>query len=139
MAGAGGDPRTVLVVDDEPDLCEIIRRMLDGRGYLVLTAAGVRDASARVDAHVGPIDLLVTDLRMPDGDGQSLAAGLRRTRPGTGVLYMSGLPAYADPVAALIRAGATVLPKPFTMADLLAAVSSALPTDPGPASGPRPS
>jgi DNA-binding NtrC family response regulator len=126
VIGTGGDQRTVLVVDDEPDLCEIVRRMLHGRGYQVLTARGVLDAIARCDSHDGRIHLVVTDLRMPDGTGSQLADRVQQTRPETAVLYMSGLPAHTGPVADLTRADATVLAKPFTPAELLAAVDAAI-------------
>jgi DNA-binding NtrC family response regulator len=128
MNSVGSDLRTVLVVDDEPDLCEIIRRMLDGNGYPALTAHGVTDAIAKSAAHPGPITLLVTDLRMPDGDGRLLATTIRATRPGTPVVYMTGLPPEAGPVAELIETNATVLAKPFTIADLMTAVATALDT-----------
>mgnify|MGYP003493268347 FL=1 len=127
MISAGGVPWTVLIVDDEPDLCDIVRRMLRGRGYDTLTAGGFAAAVALCDTHPGPIHLVVTDLRMPDGSGTDLAERVQRTRPGTPVLFMSGLPAHAGPVADLITASATVLAKPFTPTELFAAVGQALP------------
>ena len=126
MNSAGGDSRTVLVVDDEPDLCEIIRRMLDGRGFAVLTAGGVVDAIETCAAHRGRLDLLVTDLRMPDGDGRDLAMTIRRSRPDTAVLYMSGLPPHAEQVRELVGSEACMLAKPFTPRELVAAVTTAL-------------
>jgi DNA-binding response OmpR family regulator len=126
MNSAGGDPQTVLVVDDEPDLCEIIRRMLDGRGYAVLTAGGVVDAVTRCDTHKGALDLLMTDLRMPDGNGRDLARTIRMRRPETAVLYMSGLPPHADQVIELVGTESAVLAKPFTPTELIAAVTAAL-------------
>lgn len=117
----GDDPAgrapTVLVVDDEPDLCEIVRRMLEGRGYNVLTAGGVAAATALAAAHAMAIDLLITDLRMPDGDGVDLSRKLVAGNPGMALLYMSGL-ASDQPL------DATMLAKPFTPTDLLNAVDT---------------
>ncbi len=121
-----GGARTVLVVDDEPDLCEIVRRMLGGRGYTVLTAHGVTEALSRCTRHDGSIALLVTDLRMPDGNGADLAAKVRDAHPGSAVLYISGLPAQARVAAEFTGADATVLGKPFTPSELLAAVDGIL-------------
>lgn len=126
MSEVGG-LRTVLVVDDEPDLCEIVRRMLDGRGFAVLTAGGVGAARARCGSHTGPIDLLVTDVRMPDGSGPDLADEVRRAHPTMAVLYMSGLPSHVGEVVELTGAGERVLGKPFTPTELLAAVDTLLP------------
>lgn len=126
MNRVGGRGPTVLVVDDEPDLCEIVRRMLDGRGYQVLTAGGVSDALARRESHQGPIELLVTDVRMPDGSGPELAEKIRQAHPGTAVLYVSGLPADAGALTEVVEAGTAILAKPFTPTELFVAVESAL-------------
>lgn len=128
MHSADRGPRTVLVVDDEPDLCEIIQRMLSSHGYTVITALGVADAVTRAQTHPGTIDLLITDLRMPDGDGRMLATRIRDDRPETAVLYISGLLSPVSLAEDPAGSGATILAKPFTPAELLGAVRNSLPT-----------
>lgn len=126
MNGLGDDARTALVVDDEPDLCEVVRRVLDGRGYAVLAAAGAAEAVSRCDAHRGPIEIVVTDVRMPDGNGPELARRIQQKHPEAAVLYMSGLPGRSTAVAEVSNDGPAVLAKPFTPTELLAAVDRAL-------------
>lgn len=131
MDSAGCGQQTVLVVDDEPDLCEIIRRMLDGQGYSVMTARSFTDAMDQFTGCSESIDLLITDLRLPDGDGQDLATRIRARRPHAAVLYISGLLTAADLVSQDHPASdtderVTLLSKPFTPAELLAAVTRSL-------------
>src|SRR5687768_10936862 len=83
--------RTILVVDDEEDLLEAIRRVLTRRGHTVLRAGSVDEAMKICRAHDGRIDLLLTDLRMPGGGGEELAHQARQQRPDLAVLFMSGL------------------------------------------------
>lgn len=111
--------RTILAVDDEPDLLEAIRRILTRRGYAVLPAGDAGSALEVCRTHDGPIDLLLTDVRMPGTGGHELVAAARRVRPGLAVLYLSGL---ADGYGF----DAPVLGKPFTPAGLAEAVDAAL-------------
>lgn len=87
-APAGAEAQTILVVDDYRSLCDVIARMLRPRGYRVLTASsgGEAQALARENAR---IDLLLTDLEMPEMRGDELAAWFRATRPETRILFMS--------------------------------------------------
>ena len=79
---------TVLVVDDYRSLCEVIAGMLRPRGYRVLTASSGEEAQALARENAG-IDLLLTDLEMPEMRGDELAAWFRVTRPETRILFMS--------------------------------------------------
>jgi two-component system, cell cycle sensor histidine kinase and response regulator CckA len=126
MGGSAGKGKAVLVVDDEPDLCDIICRMLSNNGFQVIVAYGTTDAIEKATAHPDPISLLVTDLRMPDGNGRDLAQTIRMSRPEIRVLYMSGLPTHSRALAALTEERANLLAKPFTLTELLAAVGQAL-------------
>lgn len=88
-------------------------------GYAVLGAQGSREALLIGGIHLGPIDLLLTDVVMPEMSGFALADRLRATRPGLRVLYMSG---FVDRDAIRYRIeerGAALLMKPFTPAELL--------------------
>src|SRR4051812_7304971 len=83
--------RTVLAVDDEPDLLEAIRRVLTRCGHTVLCASSPVEAMQVCQTHDGRIDLLLTDLRMPGGTGTDLATQAAQVRPDLAVLFMSGL------------------------------------------------
>ncbi len=89
---------------------------LRAHGYKVIEAANGVDALRKADEHNGPIDLLVTDMRMPELGGAALAEKFRDRRPGCPVLHISG---YADDQALSGLADADVLEKPFTAATLL--------------------
>src|SRR5665213_956009 len=79
---------TVLVVEDEDALREVARRILSRNGYVVLTSANGPEAIALVERHTGVIDLLLTDVIMPQMLGKEVAARIQEFRPGLPVLYM---------------------------------------------------
>jgi two-component system cell cycle sensor histidine kinase/response regulator CckA len=117
--------RLILAVDDEPDLRMIMQRILSMRGYRVVVASGVTEALTVLDTLDEFPDLLVTDVRMPDGVGAELATQVKQARPELPVLYVSG---YAEDYArteGLIGEG-VVLQKPFSPAQLAEAVATAL-------------
>ncbi|MFI7542675.1 ATP-binding protein [Actinoplanes sp. NPDC049599] len=123
---------TTLVVEDEDALREVTRRLLARQGYTVITAANGAEAIAAATSYQGTIDLLITDVIMPQMLGKEAAEKIRHLRPGIRVLYMSG---YAQPILASqgrLDPGVALLDKPFTERDLLAKVSSVLsPVSPG--------
>jgi len=105
---------TILVVEDEDEVRRLVRMSLEMQGYTVLEAGTGTDAIRILDAHSGEIQLLVTDVIMPDLGGRNLADAVRARRAGIKVLYMSG---YTDD--AMIRHGISealhaFLQKPFT-------------------------
>jgi PAS domain S-box-containing protein len=118
---------TVLIVEDEPAIRTLAERLLSASGYAVIAAGSGTDALQVADGHVGPIDLLVTDVVMPNMDGVELAARLRRARPGVKVLYMSG---FADEAVHTFEAGAHFIAKPFPMAELAQRVRDVLDSPP---------
>lgn len=98
MAGARqfDEPRrpcTILVADDDPGVLRVLVRILKNEGYHVIQGVDGADAIAALDAAGGPLDLLVTDVRMPRMDGCQLAAALRQRDPDLRVLYLTG---YSD-------------------------------------------
>jgi PAS domain S-box-containing protein len=121
---------TVLVVEDQDDLREIAGRILSQNGYQVIAAANGPDAIEMVRAYTGRIDLLLTDVIMPQMLGTELAPVLVQARPDLRVLFMSG---YAQPT---LGANGTfprdgdLLDKPFTEPTLLARVRQALEAKP---------
>ncbi len=83
-------PETILLVDDEALLRQLVRSILQTRGYTILEASGGMDAIRICQQHEGPIHLLVTDVIMPGMNGQSLTEQVTALRPHARVLYMSG-------------------------------------------------
>ena len=115
----------VLLVDDEAPVRQLMRAVLERKGYQVLEARSAGDALACFDEHAGEIDLLLTDVVMPGGmTGQRLADELLARAPRLAVLLTSG---YGGEVGHTEAGRALpLLPKPFAPSRLLAAVRSAL-------------
>ncbi len=117
---------TVLVVDDEEDLRDIMRRMLERRGFATLVAGDREQAIAVCQDHPGVIDVLVTDLNLPGDSGGELARTVSELRPEMGVVYISGLPKDIAVTKGLIGPDALLVKKPFTSDLLLEALRSIL-------------
>ncbi len=129
---------TVLLVEDEDQLRELARRTLERHGYTVLAAADAESAVALADRHPGPIDLLVTDMRLPRVSGRELSARLTIHRPGTRVLYMSGTMDGSITRHTLLEPGTAFLEKPFSLDQLLRMVRQVLgPSEAGTPAGPE--
>ena len=79
----------VMVVDDEPSMVELERRILELAGYQVLQASSGPDALARLAEGI-PLDLLIADLNMPGLDGMAMVRQIRATRPQLKVLFATG-------------------------------------------------
>jgi hypothetical protein len=121
---------TILVVEDYPDLRELFQEILTGAGYTVLVAGDGAEAMTVGREHRGAIDLLLTDIVMPNLLGTDLAAAMQMEHPGLHVLLMSG---HAQPVigsSTSLPAGAKLLQKPFLEAELLDKVAEAMAADP---------
>jgi two-component system cell cycle sensor histidine kinase/response regulator CckA len=111
---SGRGSETILLVEDEEAVRALVRRILEGCGYLVLEAQSAGDALVLCEKHKGNIDVLLTDVVMPRMSGRELAERLGPLRPDMRVLYMSG---YTDD--AVIRYGirnsdVAFLQKPIT-------------------------
>ncbi|MCL4818204.1 MAG: PAS domain S-box protein [Vicinamibacteria bacterium] len=122
---------TILLAEDESALRELTEEVLTEAGYHVLSAEDVPRALEVAAAHEGPIDLLLSDVVMPGGDGAQLAARLRESRPAVRVLFVSGYPEEVISQQGRLDPGVALLSKPFTSADLLQRVASALAPRPG--------
>ena len=105
---------TVLLVEDDAQLRRLAHRALAGEGYTVLEADRGAVALDIARRHEGRIDLLLTDVVMPDTNGRKLAEALRAERPGLRVLFMSGYPDGAMIHHGMLDPGVAYLPKPFT-------------------------
>jgi two-component system, cell cycle sensor histidine kinase and response regulator CckA len=119
------NPIRVLVVDDEPQICEFVSRVLDDAGYQVTTAGDGPGAIALV-AERGAPDLLLTDFMMPQMNGDELAARLRQSLPDLKVLYLTGYSQALFDNRALLWEGEAFLEKPCSPAELLEGVSMIL-------------
>jgi PAS domain S-box-containing protein len=117
---------TVLVVEDSDDLREIVDRILSRSGYQVMVAANGPDALKMADGYKGHIDLVVTDLIMPQMLGSELAPRLVASRPDLRVLYMSGFAQPALGAGGALSPDVVLLDKPFTEPALLARVRQVL-------------
>jgi signal transduction histidine kinase/CheY-like chemotaxis protein len=117
---------TILVVEDEQDVRMLVCESLASSGYRVLEAASGPEALAVWQALGGAIDLVVTDMTMPDGmTGIDLVRALRRKAPGLKAIYMSGY--FADVSSAELDVDdSSYLAKPFTLAELGRAVRHAM-------------
>jgi CheY-like chemotaxis protein len=102
---------TILLVEDEVLLCQVVVEMLSHLGYNVLGAASGKEALAIAKEYGGRIDVLITDVLMPGLAGPQLADLLRGSQPGLKVIFVSG-DAEAKDVLGL---GDALLQKPFTL------------------------
>ena len=118
--------RTVLLVDDEPSVRAITRRLLERSGYHVLEAADGQEAlsiAARPDVR---LDLLLTDMVMPGLSGQQVVVRFRATRPGVPIVGITGYAGESPEVAAAEEAGLSgLITKPFSADALVRAVAAA--------------
>jgi CheY-like chemotaxis protein len=115
----------VLVVDDDPSILRVVRRILEAGGYETRGAANGVEALA-IDADEGPFDLLLTDFVMPEMRGNEFARLLHQRRPATKVLYLTGHLAELFTLRASLHEDETVLEKPATAKALLEGVSMSL-------------
>ena len=116
----GIGPRRILVVDDEPFVCEAVKMMLMFDGHLVETASNGKEALAMFDA--GKFDLVITDYAMPAMKGDELAAAVKAKSPGMPVVLITAfaemLKASRDPLTGVDF----VISKPFMLENLREAV-----------------
>ena len=117
---------SVLLVEDDDEIREIIRETLVEQGCEVLEACNGRAALDRCGAYGGPIHLLVTDVMMPEMNGHELADRLLRLRPDTPVLFVSGHPEAEVGHHRLPGRKVSLLRKPFSSAELVERVAHIL-------------
>ena len=117
---------TILLVEDQSDVLEIVRQLLKTLGYRVLTAADGGAARAALGSEPGSVDLMITDVVMPGINGRALYEELKRTRPALKVIYMSGYPADVISTHGVLDSGMTLIRKPFSIQELSAKVRQVL-------------
>jgi two-component system, cell cycle sensor histidine kinase and response regulator CckA len=115
LAGVLDGSETVLVAEDEEAVRQIIEKALDAHGYRVLSARDGAEALERASVYAGQIDLLVTDVVMPDMNGRELSRRLVETRPNLRTLYLSGYTDDAILHRGVLQQGVAFLQKPFSL------------------------
>lgn len=113
---------TLLVVEDQQDVLDVITQMLRVGGYTVLRAADGTEAQLLARAHQGPIELLITDVIMPGMNGKELYESLIAGRERLKVLYMSGYPAGVISTHGVLHTGINFIRKPCSYQELLTKV-----------------
>jgi PAS domain S-box-containing protein len=125
-----GGSETVLLVEDEPGVRDITKRILEAFGYTVLVTESGAEALRVVNEHPGPIHLLLTDVVMPEMNGRQLVTAVRERLPTLRVLYMSGYTDDAVVRNGILHAADHFLQKPFTPLALAAKVRAVLDAPP---------
>src|SRR6266849_21056 len=113
---------SVLVVDDDPKILELVRAYLQRAGYAVVTAVDGEDALRKIEAHRP--NLVVLDVMLPHVDGLVLARHLRDERNNLPVLMMSARGTVSDRITGLVEGADDYLAKPFSPAELVARVNA---------------
>ncbi|MBE9155856.1 response regulator [Nodosilinea sp. LEGE 06152] len=125
-----GNQELILVVDDEPPVCEVTKASLEAYNYRVLTACDGLDAIALYAQHQSDIQLVIMDMMMPSLDGATTFRVLQKINPQVQAVAVSGLPyhnAKLTSIASLKVQG--FLPKPYTIEELIKVVHTALQPD----------
>jgi PAS domain S-box-containing protein len=139
--GRTAGSETVLVVEDEEAVRNLIQRSLEAAGYKVLTAANGHDAITMCESALEHVDVLVTDMIMPGMSGRGLVKRLTLARPGLKVAYMSGYPGNGTTREDILEGGAVFIQKPFRGRDLANRIRELIDRDctlPGENSHPKP-
>ena len=116
----------MLLVEDEEAVRAFAARALASRGYSVVEAATGVEALSAIERNGGEVDLVVSDVVMPEMDGPTLLRELRRRRPELKVIFISGYAEEAFKKNLPEGERFTFLPKPFSLKDLVAAVKETM-------------
>jgi|GEM_PF-1121719 len=117
---------TILLVEDEPGILQITSQLLGMQGYTLLTAGTPGEAVRLAQEHVGEINLLITDVIMPEMNGKTLANKLQSLNPQLKCIYMSGYTADVIAQHGVLDEGVYFIQKPFSLPDLASKVREVL-------------
>jgi len=123
---AAGGTETILLVEDEPSILRMTRMMLERKGYSVLSASSPLEAVEKATNHSGTIELLMTDVVMPEMNGRDLAGKITDLYPDIQFLFMSGYTANVIAHHGVLDDGVAFIQKPFSMADMTEKVRNVL-------------
>jgi CheY-like chemotaxis protein len=107
---------TILIVEDDSVLRQLLQRALEGYGFLVLPAANGAEALHWSERHEGTIEVVVTDIVLSDINGFELSERIRAARPETKPLFVTG---FGDQIPELLKHEANILEKPFLPSELV--------------------
>lgn len=130
-----GCGQTILLVEDEEALRDLLAGHLSRLGYNVLTASDGPEALETEEDHEGVIDLLLSDVVMPTFGGIEVARAVRQTRPDTKVILMSGYPMHGAQNDTVLPPDITFLPKPIDLNILARKIHAEITTNPNPEEG----
>lgn len=127
-SGGAAEPghETILLVEDNPNILDLACELLQNLGYTVLDALTPEEALRHARNHVGPIDLLLTDVVMPEMNGRDLAEQIRPLHPNITPIFTSGYTADVIATNGILDDGLHFIQKPFTRDSLAAAIREAL-------------
>ena len=117
---------TVLLVEDEDSLRDVVVRVLTDLGYRVLPATNGKEAIALASSYTGAINLLVADVVMPEMSGPEVAEKILQSRPGLHVIFVSGFPKGKLETFSELHEDMILVEKPFTMKTLTAKMREVL-------------
>jgi PAS domain S-box-containing protein len=125
-----GNGETILVVDDESAVLELVRQMLESQGYKVLPAGSPAEAIELAKNAAEDLDLLMSDVILPEMNGKDLVAEIESLVPGLRSLYISGYTGDVITNRGMLEEGAHFIQKPFSMKSLAFSVREALDSQP---------
>src|SRR4051812_39465067 len=117
--------RRILVVDDEPFVCDAVKLMLDFDGHIVETASNAREALAKYDA--GQFDLVITDFEMPLIKGDQLALTIKERNPAQPVVMITAYAEMLKGSGTPLKGVDIVIGKPFLLENLREAIAKVAP------------
>jgi CheY-like chemotaxis protein/anti-sigma regulatory factor (Ser/Thr protein kinase) len=115
---------TILIVDDDPEMHDLVRSMLKDTDWSTESALGAEEALARLDAR--PYDIVLTDILMPEMDGLTLLGRIKTIRPGAKVVVMTAFNRPDHVMGSLRGQAASYLAKPFSKEKLMESLAYAL-------------
>jgi len=117
---------TILLVEDEESILSLSKRILEDLGYTVLATNSPNDSLRLIKEHVGKLNLLITDVVMPEMNGLELSKQLQSLYPNIKILFMSGYTANVIVHRGVLEEGVCFIPKPFSKKDLALKVRESL-------------
>ena len=125
MSASGNQVRQILVVDDEPAVCDAIKMMLKFDGHAVQTANGSKEALSLLEQ--GKFDLIITDYSMPGMKGDELAAVIKKRLPNQPIIMITAYAEMLESSGNPLTGVDFIISKPFLLKDLREAIARVLP------------
>ena len=124
--GSGLSPRRILVVDDEPFVCDAVKLMLEFDGHTVETASHGKEALEVFQKH--KFDLVITDWKMPGMSGDQLAEAIKQLVPTQPVVMITAHAEMLQTLSVSLKSVDAIVPKPFLLDDLRKAIAKVTPS-----------